>query len=129
MIIILPNDYDGLANLEKDIENFDPTTGFVLEKETDIEIGLPKFRLESTHDLSRPLRELGLQQLFKRKTDLSGISRCKDTFVSNIIQKVFIEVKEDISDVEDKVSSAVNDDLSAAYKEADKQKNQQFNSK
>ena len=85
MIIILPNDYDGLANLEKDIENFDPTTGFVLEKETDIEIGLPKFRLESTHDLSRPLRELGLQQLFKRKTDLSGISRCKDTFVSNII--------------------------------------------
>ena len=30
--------------------------------------------------------------------------------------------KEDISDVEDKVSSVVNDDLSAAYKEADKQK-------
>ena len=30
--------------------------------------------------------------------------------------------KEDISDVEDKVSSAINDDLSAAYKEADKQK-------
>ena len=30
--------------------------------------------------------------------------------------------KEDISDVEDKVSSVVNDDLSEAYKEADKQK-------
>jgi len=54
--------------------------------------------LESTHDLSKPLRELGLQQLFNKKTDLSGISRCKDTFISNIVQKVSLEIKEDICD-------------------------------
>ena len=99
MIIILPNEYDGLTNLEKVICNFDPTTGFVLEKETEIEIGLPKFRLESTHDLRGPLKQLGLQSLFDERTDFSSISRCKDVFVSNIIQKVFIEVKEQVSEV------------------------------
>ena len=99
MLIILPNENDGLVKLEKDMDNFDPTTGFVLEKEADIEIGLPKFRLESTHDLGGPLKQLGLQSLFDGRADFSSISRCKDAFVSNIIQKVFIEVKEEVSEV------------------------------
>ena len=99
MIIILPNEYDGLGNVEKQIEKFDPTSGFVLEKEIDVEIGIPKFKLESIHDLRGPLKQLGLQELFDTSNDLSGMSRCKNAFVSNIIQKVFIEVKEEVSDL------------------------------
>lgn len=99
MIIILPNEYDGLSNVEKQIEKFDPTSGFVLENETDVEIGIPKFKLESIHDLRGPLKQLGLQELFDTSNDLSGMSRCKNAFVSNIIQKVFIEVKEEVSDL------------------------------
>ena len=99
MIIILPNEYDGLSNVEKQIEKFDPTSGFVLENETDVEIGIPKFKLESIHDLRGPLKQLDIQELFDRNNDLSGMSRCKNAFVSNIIQKVFIEVKEEVSDL------------------------------
>jgi len=98
MIIVLPNQKDGLVKLETDLENFDTATGFNFEREVQVEVAIPKFKIESMHDLNEPLKKFGLQRIFASGGNFSGLTRYKDIFISNVIQKVFIEVKEEVAE-------------------------------
>lgn len=59
-----------------------------------VQLTMPKFKIESTHSLIPPLQSLGLQTIFDNRANFSGIS---DTsiFVSDVIQKAVIEVNEE----------------------------------
>ena len=98
MIIVLPNEKDGLAKLETDIEHFDPATGFIFQREMQVDVAIPKFKIESIHNLNEPLKEFGLQRIFNGGESFCGLTRYKDLFISNVIQKVFIEVKEEVAE-------------------------------
>ena len=99
MIIILPNKVDGLAKLESQYSTLD--LEFSNEKISDweevkIEIAIPKFKIESEHDLNPALKELGMKHMFSgQEADFSGITEEKDLYVSNVLQKAFIEVNEE----------------------------------
>ena len=96
MIFILPNKKDGLSKLEADLNKFDSTTGFEFSREVEVKVAIPKFKIESTHELNEPLQKLGLRHMFDGgKADLSGITGLRDLFVSKVIQKAFIEVNEE----------------------------------
>ncbi|KAG0428436.1 hypothetical protein HPB47_024568 [Ixodes persulcatus] len=62
----------------------------------DIELTLPKFKLEQAVGLKKVLATMGVEDLFDpSKCDLSGISADKDLVVSDVIHKAFVEVNEE----------------------------------
>lgn len=59
-----------------------------------IKLSFPKFRLDVSYELSKPMKQLGMKTAFEKSADFSGISGSKDLIVSNIIHQSVIEVSE-----------------------------------
>jgi hypothetical protein len=55
------------------------------------QVVLPKFKLESTHQLNEPLATLGLRRAFSDDAQFNGIATAP-LKISEVIQKAFIEV-------------------------------------
>ena len=99
MVIMLPNDKDGLGDLEKNLKRFDFSTSFKFIMPMEYRIQIPKFKIESEFNLKKTLQDIGVKDLFdKGKADLSGATGNKDLVVSKVIQKAFIEVNEEGSE-------------------------------
>ncbi|KAM7099058.1 leukocyte elastase inhibitor-like isoform 2-T2 [Molossus nigricans] len=62
---------------------------------TEVNVHLPRFKLEDSYNLNSPLARLGVEDLFNSKADLSGMSGARDLFVSQIVHKSFVEVNEE----------------------------------
>ncbi|XP_049571382.1 leukocyte elastase inhibitor-like isoform X2 [Orcinus orca] len=101
MVILLPDDIldesTGLRKIEQQLtleklrewtrpENLD-----LLE----VNVQLPRFKLEESYELSTLLASLGMQDLFSGKADLSGISGARGLSVSKVVHKSFVEVNEE----------------------------------
>lgn len=56
------------------------------------QVEIPKFRMEDSFDFRPALESLGLGELFTNDADFSKISVEKDLYVSNVLQKTFVEV-------------------------------------
>ncbi|XP_068989070.1 antichymotrypsin-2-like isoform X1 [Bombus flavifrons] len=97
MIIILPNEIDSLSDVEKKLQNTSLTNiisqGYVQE----MELWLPKFKVESNIDLRNLLIEMGLSNAFAG-ADFSGIADDEGLCISHAIQKAYIEVNEEGSE-------------------------------
>ncbi|XP_043189375.1 leukocyte elastase inhibitor-like [Amphibalanus amphitrite] len=95
MIVLLPDQQDGLKELEEKL----PSTcvrdirGTLCNQKAVIRV--PKFKLETSYDLIKPLQKLGIKDLVDRNADLSKISGNKELYVSKVIHKAFIEVNEE----------------------------------
>ncbi|KAL0840515.1 hypothetical protein ABMA28_015740 [Loxostege sticticalis] len=98
-LIVLPNQIDGIELLENQLE--DPT---LLKEAVDkmyqaeVDIYLPKFKIETTIDLKDVLTKIGVTKLFSPKeAKLNYLLKGEGDglYVSNAIQKAFIEVNED----------------------------------
>ncbi|KAF7994109.1 hypothetical protein HCN44_011378 [Aphidius gifuensis] len=95
MMIILPDDIDGLSLIEK---NFD--WNLVVDAEIgrgDVILHLPKFKIQCTTNLKEILQNIGFKNMFENAADFSGISETP-LKVSKVIQKAFIEVNEEGSE-------------------------------
>jgi serpin B len=94
MFFVLPTTRNGLQALEKEL------TGPALIElihhvyTTEVEVQLPKFKLEKSFDLVEKLGKLGMTDMFSCNADFSKISGSKDLCVSNVVHKAFIEVNE-----------------------------------
>lgn len=97
MVILLPEEVDGLAGLEEALTASNLTEILQgLSYQGDIELTLPKFKLEQAVGLKKVLATMGVEDLFDPlKCDLSGISADKDLVVSDVIHKAFVEVNEE----------------------------------
>ncbi|XP_077146981.1 glia-derived nexin [Ranitomeya variabilis] len=61
-----------------------------------VQLILPKFTVEADADLKEPLRNLGITDMFDSyKANFTRITRSEQVFVSHMLQKAKIEVKED----------------------------------
>jgi len=95
MVIVLPDEVDGLATVEAKLANMDLNTLDKRMGSIKVEVTLPKFKLEESLELVPHLQGMGIKDLFdERNADLSGIGGTKDLFVSNVIHKAFLEVNE-----------------------------------
>ncbi|MBW02928.1 Leukocyte elastase inhibitor, partial [Eschrichtius robustus] len=61
----------------------------------EVNVQLPRFRLEESYELSTPLACLGVQELFSSKADLSGMSGARGLFISKVVHQSFVEVNEE----------------------------------
>ncbi|MCH8963893.1 MAG: serpin family protein [Planctomycetes bacterium] len=101
MIVLLPQDVDGLAELEKQLteQNLQQWLAELDEAPAqEIELYLPKYKLETDYDLVPPCNALGMKDAFDTsgKADFSGMGWQKGTlWISQIKHKAFVEVNEE----------------------------------
>ena len=97
MQVLLPSATFGLAHLEEKLKYMDIHKLFGNQKrKQEIDIRIPKFRIETTIPLKKDLMQLGLKEMFfPGRADFSGITGDKNLFISFAVQKAFIEVDEE----------------------------------
>jgi serpin B len=97
MVIIVPNEINGLKDIEENLESFNQTRLASSGYNTDVLLYLPKFKIESTIPLEEPLKELGMTDMFNNAANFSGIAE-EPLKVAKVLQKAFIEVNEEGSE-------------------------------
>lgn len=102
MIIILPNDIEdsttGLEQLEQELtyEKFKEWTSLDMTGQVEVEVRLPRFKMEETYDLNDVLTHMGMVDAFDgSKSDFSGMSSGNDLVLSKVVHKAFVEVNEE----------------------------------
>uniref|UniRef100_A0A6P4FT55 Alaserpin-like n=1 Tax=Drosophila rhopaloa TaxID=1041015 RepID=A0A6P4FT55_DRORH len=95
MLILLPNRHDGLADLEQKLAlpEFDLNRIAPRLRRQKVEVNLPKFRIEFEQDLIKPLKELGLRQMFSPRPQVINLLN-QPVRVDQIKQKAYIDVGE-----------------------------------
>lgn len=62
----------------------------------EVDLYLPKLKLEENYDLKSTLSSMGIRNAFdSTQADFTGMSAKKDLFISKIIHKAFVEVSEE----------------------------------
>ncbi|XP_057668301.1 serine protease inhibitor 3/4-like isoform X4 [Diorhabda carinulata] len=96
MIVILPNQIDGIDDLEAKLAKTDLTKITENMYRPDVIVALPKFKIETTIDLEEPLKKMGLDVVFTENADFSGMLKSPEPLcISKVIHKAFIEVNEE----------------------------------
>ncbi|KAK0170431.1 hypothetical protein PV328_010995 [Microctonus aethiopoides] len=97
MFIIVPDEFNGLAKIE---ENHDKINYTELSngRKTEVELTMPKFKIESEFDLKSTLQKLNIKDMFEDTANFHGINEDAALKVSKVIQKAFIEVNEEGSE-------------------------------
>ncbi|XP_018566251.1 antichymotrypsin-2-like [Anoplophora glabripennis] len=92
MVIVLPIEKDGLSQLEQNLEQLLVPQSYTPQR---VKVELPRFTIESETKFVPILQKLGISKLFSDEADLSGLSSTdKGLYVSNVLQKAFINVTE-----------------------------------
>uniref|UniRef100_A0A671Z3E8 Leukocyte elastase inhibitor n=1 Tax=Sparus aurata TaxID=8175 RepID=A0A671Z3E8_SPAAU len=102
MLIFLPNDMKegttGLEKLEKELtyENFLKWTRPDMMDVTEVEVELPRFKMEETYDMKGVLISMGMVDAFDiARSDFSGMSPANELVLSKVVHKAFLEVNEE----------------------------------
>ncbi len=98
MIIVLPDTADGLQALEKSMSGKELAlwTGKLSQSSPAmVALALPRFTVSSSFELGKTLSAMGMKSAFSPGADFSGITSQKGLFISSVIHKARIEVKED----------------------------------
>src|SRR6218665_432093 len=98
MFILLPNkSSSSLEDLEKKLTAdhlFNVDSGF--RQHPDVNLWLPKFKMEENLELKEILSDLGMKSIFKSgSADLSGIDGSKHLYASAVVHKAFVDVNEE----------------------------------
>ncbi len=112
LIFILPRNssVENLSNLNLSGEQYRKILKSLKFEEVYIEI--PKFKIESSFELSNMLKAMGINSAFA-DADFSGISGHKDLVISKVIQKTFFEVDEKGSEAA--AATAIEMRLTSSY--------------
>uniref|UniRef100_A0A8C9Y754 Leukocyte elastase inhibitor n=1 Tax=Sander lucioperca TaxID=283035 RepID=A0A8C9Y754_SANLU len=100
MLIFLPNEMEdsttGLEKLEKQLtyENFMEWTRPDMMDNVEVQVGLPRFKMEETYDMEEVLVSMGMVDAFERP-NFSGMSPANDLVLSKVVHKAFVEVNEE----------------------------------
>nr|XP_512165.4 serpin B4 [Pan troglodytes] len=97
MIVLLPNEIDGLQKLEEKLtaEKLMEWTSLQNMRQTHVDLHLPRFKMEESYDLKDTLRTMGMVNIFNGDADLSGMTGSRGLSVSKVLHKAFVEVTEE----------------------------------
>ncbi|XP_055962957.1 serpin B11 [Sorex fumeus] len=98
MIILLPTGATNLEEIEKqlNLKTFHQWTHASDMMEREVEVHIPRFKLEIKYELNSLLKSLGMKDIFNQmKANLSGISPVKGLFLSKVIHKSYVDVNEE----------------------------------
>ncbi|KFO99938.1 Heterochromatin-associated protein MENT [Calypte anna] len=102
MFILLPDDISdnttGLELVEREMtyEKLAEWTESDSMMKAEVQLYLPKWKLEENYDLQSSLSSMGIQNAFDPvQADFTGMSAKKKLFISKVIHKAFVEVNEE----------------------------------
>ncbi|KAM4816357.1 serpin B6-like [Urocitellus parryii] len=98
MIIMLPDELIDLKMVEKELiyEKYIEWTSPDKMDKVEVEVFLPRFKLQENYDLEEVLRSLGMTDAFDEvRADFSGMSSRRDLHLSKVMHKSFVEVNEE----------------------------------
>ncbi|KAJ8277737.1 hypothetical protein GJAV_G00079310 [Gymnothorax javanicus] len=102
MLILLPYEIEdnstGLTKLEGELtyRNFIQWTHPTNLRRLEVEVALPKFKMEDTYDLKEILISMGMEDAFDVcSSDFSGMSSNNELVLSKVVHKSFVEVNEE----------------------------------
>jgi len=94
MLIILP-DEDNFTQVEDALGNIDVKDLMGSSSNEQVNLKMPKFKIESSFGLADPLEVLGMKDAFiSGSADFSGMDGTHDLYISAVQHKAFIEVDE-----------------------------------
>ncbi|XP_071455099.1 serpin B5-like [Hetaerina americana] len=99
LIIILPNECNGLGQLISDLNDTSIQEVLDMLEERELEVQIPQFTLESTTDPGPSLSEIGVTSVFSETADLSGISETGGLHTQEIVQLVTMKITRNIGTV------------------------------
>ncbi|KAL3099993.1 hypothetical protein niasHS_001919 [Heterodera schachtii] len=95
LFIVLPNSNDGLTKVLEELTEAKLMEMVKNSPVTKVMVSLPKFKIESTHNLEELLPSLGLKTAFdKDNADFSGINDTVRLYISKVLQRAMISVNE-----------------------------------
>uniref|UniRef100_A0A8C3TA71 Serpin family B member 10 n=1 Tax=Chelydra serpentina TaxID=8475 RepID=A0A8C3TA71_CHESE len=102
MLILLPDDISddttGLEMLERDLtyETLSRWTGSETMEKTEVEVYLPRIKMDESYDLKSTLSSMGMRDAFSQnRADFRGMSEKNDLVLSNVFHKCFVEINEE----------------------------------
>jgi len=119
MFIVLPNQIEGLVDLESklSVEAMETLASYM--DETTVQVQFPKFKLEESYSMNDLLISLGMEDLFSiDRADLSGITGDNSLYVSSVVHKAFVEVNEQGSEAAAATGAVMNLRSMPAYSNA-----------
>jgi serpin B len=97
MLIVLPRNRDELDKVSTRLDRRQLERWVNGLESQNVEVFLPRFRIESGHFLRGPMTELGMRNGFDPKTaDFSGMTQAREPFwIDGLIQKAYVNVNEE----------------------------------
>ena len=83
--------------MEKEVtyEKFIEWTRLDKMDEEEVEVFLPKFKLEENYDMKDVFCKLGMTDAYEGRADISEMSSKQGLFLSKVVHKAFVEVNEE----------------------------------
>ena len=95
MIVLLPNEIDGLSKLEATLTEGNLASWLDLLRKGEVRVFLPKFKMTSEFNLEQMLGAMGMPDAFTPQADFSGMTGNKDLYINAVIHKAFVDVNEE----------------------------------
>ena len=95
MVILLPRQVEACGALENRLTPALLSDVLAQMKAQKVDIFLPRFKLESSFDLSNTLVSMGMPDAFGPKADFSGIDGTRNLYISGVFHKAWGEVNEE----------------------------------
>ncbi|MDE2292178.1 MAG: serpin family protein, partial [Elusimicrobia bacterium] len=95
MLVLLPDAPDGLAAMEQSLDAAELAGVDAALRPEEVLVALPRFQMETSLELSDPLKALGLGAAFGSDADFSGMTGAKDFSIDAVLQKAFVKVDEE----------------------------------
>ncbi|XP_008563622.1 PREDICTED: serpin B4-like, partial [Galeopterus variegatus] len=98
MIVLLPNEIDGLQKLEDEItaKKLTEWTSSQNMSRREVYLYLPRFKVGESYDLKAILEAMGMVDAFSSdNANLSGMSEVPNLVVSKVLHKSFVDVTEE----------------------------------
>ncbi|MCA9189469.1 MAG: serpin family protein [Pirellulaceae bacterium] len=98
MVAMLPNDVDGLADLESSLTAETFQQSLYELRPTDVVVELPKFRFDDEQSLENSLADLGMGIAFDKNEadfgDMAYLAANENLYLTHVLHKAFIDVNE-----------------------------------
>ncbi len=97
MLVWLPRRADAFAEFDKKLTvAMIAETANALRPNTEVELALPKFKVNTSYSLEAPLAALGMADAFSARADFTGMHTGREMLkIDAILHKAFVEVNEE----------------------------------
>jgi serpin B len=95
MVVLLPREKGDCGDLEERLSAALLARTLTQMKQQNVEIFLPRFKLESAFDLNATLGKMGMRDAFGSEADFSGMDGKRFLFISGVFHKAWGEVNEE----------------------------------